>query len=150
MIKTEAVISGTVEFEGLEYDYRAVLRDPCSDARPSEVTDIDCADGSPVSDAVDFEALEELAMKNAELLDWCACEDWEEEDTGGGCFALIRTRGEGPIQRITRAGDPSIPQTMGDPIAFGEYGPNDRPLEEVRIFQGGIDEWLQHAHADQV
>lgn len=141
MRKEEITISGTIEFEGEEYDYTAVLRDRCSDARPSEVTDIDCADGSPLPDEVDFDALEELAMKNAELLDWCAREGWQEEDTGGGCTALIRAP-EGLIQRITKAGDPSMPQAMSEPVAAGLYNWNDELLGEIQIFKGGIDEWI--------
>lgn len=141
MRKQEVTISGTVEFEGQEYDYRAVLRDRDNDARPSEVTDIDCADGSPIPDEVDFEALEELAMQNAELLDWCGREGWQEEDTGGGCTALIRAP-EGLIQRITREDDPSMPQTMSEPVAFGLYNWIDELQGELRIFKGGIDEWL--------
>jgi len=143
VMRTETVrISGIIEHEGEEYDYTALLRDPCNDARPSEVTDIDCADGSPVPDAVDFEALEELAIKNAELLDWCAREGWEEEDTGGGCSAYIRAP-QGMIQRITKVDDPSMPQTVSEPIAVGRYDQNDRPLGEIKIFKVGIDEWLQ-------
>jgi hypothetical protein len=141
-MRTESVtISGTVEFEGEEYDYTAILRDPCNDARPSEVTEIDCADGSTVPDSVDFETLEELAMENAQLLDWCEREGWEEEDTGGGCSALIRTP-QGIIQRITKADDPSVPQTMSAPVAFGVYNRNDELQGEIRIFKGGIDEWI--------
>ena len=148
-MRTETVkISGTIELEGEEYDYTAILRDPCNDARPSEVTDIDCADGSPIPDEVDFDALEELAMQNALLLDWCAREGWEEEDTGGGCSALVRAP-EGLIQRITKADDPAMPQTMSEPVAYGLYNWNDELLGEIRIFQGGIDEWIQHSHSEQ-
>lgn len=142
-MRAEAVtIRGIVEFEGGEYDYTAILRDPCDDARPSEVTDIDCADGTPVPDAVDFEALEELAMENARLLDWCAREGWEEEDTGGGCSALIRAP-KGLIQRITKVNDPSMPQTMNESVTIGLYNWNDELLGETQQFSGGIDEWLQ-------
>ncbi|MBC8378492.1 MAG: hypothetical protein H8E62_04885 [Planctomycetes bacterium] len=141
-MRTKTVkISGIVEYEGEEYDYTAILRDPSNDARPSEVTDIDCADGSPVPDTVDFEALEELAMDNAQLLDWCEREGWEEEDTGGGCTALIRAP-QGFIQRITKAGDPSVPQTMTEPVAIGRYNMNDELIGEIQIFNAGIDEWL--------
>ncbi len=142
MRKQESIISGTVEFEGQEYDYRAVLRDLDNDARPSEVTDIDCADGSPMPDGIDFESLEELAMQNAELIEWCGREGWQEEDTGGGCTALIRAP-EGLIQRITKADDPSMPQTMSESVAVGLYNWNDELLGEIRVFQGGIDEWLK-------
>jgi hypothetical protein len=135
-------ISGTIEFEGEEYDYTAILRDPHNDARPSEVTDVDCADGSPIPDTIDFEQLEELAMKNAELLDWCSREGWEEEDTGGGCSALIRAP-QGLIQRITKANDPSMPQTMSEAIAVGLYNWKDELQGEIKKFNGGIDEWLQ-------
>jgi hypothetical protein len=141
-MRAESVkISGTIEFGGEEYDYTAVLRDPCN-GRPSEVTDIDCADGSPVPDEADFEALQERAMKNAELRDWCAREGWQEEDAGGGCTALIRAP-EGLIQRLTKADDTSMPQTMDEPVVFGLYNWNDELLGEVRIFNGGIDEWIQ-------
>lgn len=71
MITESVKICGTIEFEGEEYDYTAILRDPSNSFRPSEVSDIDCADGSPVPDSVDIEALEELAFANAFLLDWC-------------------------------------------------------------------------------
>jgi hypothetical protein len=148
MRKTETRISGTVEFDGQEYDYRAVLRDPDSDTRPSEVTDIDCADGTPVPDEVDFEALEDLAMQNAELVEWCEQEGWQEEDAGGGRSALIRAP-EGLIQRITREGDYSMPQTMVEPVAIGRYGKNDRLLGEIQIFKGGINEWLTDGSASE-
>lgn len=142
-VRTETVkISGTIEYEGEEYDYTAKLRDPDNDARPSEVTDIDCADGSPIPDSVDFEALEELAMQNAELLDWCAREGWQQEDTGGGCSALIRAP-KGLIQRITKVNDPSMPQTMDEPVSVGLYNWNDELLGQIRVFQGGIDEWIE-------
>ncbi len=134
-------ISGIIEYQGEEYDYSAELRDRCSEARPSEVTDIDCADGSPVPDGVDFEALEELAMANAVLLDWCEREGWEEEDTGGGCSALIRAP-QGFVWRITKANDPSVPQTMGEPIIVGLYNLKDELIGEPQTFAGGIDEWI--------
>ena len=142
-MRTETVkISGTIEHEGEEYDYTAILRDSDNEARPSEVTDIDCTDGSSVPDEVDFDALEELAMQNALLLDWCAREGWEEEDTGGGCSALIRAP-QGLIQRMTKATDPSMPQTMSEAIAVGLYNWNDELQGEIKKFDGGIDEWIQ-------
>ncbi len=142
MRKVEITINGTVEFCGREYDYRAVLRDPEHDATPSQVTDIDCSDGSPVPDEVDFETLEELAMQNAELLDWCEREGWIREDNGGGCSALIRAP-TGIIERITREGDPSAPQTMSEPVAFGRYNWIDELFGAVRIFKGGINQWIK-------
>lgn len=141
MRTVQATISGTVEFEGNEYDYTAILRDPHKDPRPSEVTDVDCADGTPVQDTVDFEKLEELAMDNALLLDWCEREGWEEEDTGGGCSAFIRAP-TGLIQRITKVNDPTAPQTMGDPIIVGLYNLKDEQVGETQTFAGGIDEWI--------
>ena len=70
-------INGLIEFEGNEYDYTAQVGVRGVDAYPDKVTDIDCADGTPVPDTVDFEKLEELAVDNALLLDWCQQEGWQ-------------------------------------------------------------------------
>jgi hypothetical protein len=135
-------ISGTIEFEGEEYDYTAILRDPCKEALPDEVTDIDCADGKPVPDSVDFEKLEELAMNNAQLLDWCRREGWQEDHSVAGRSALIRAP-EGLMQRITKEDGLSAPQTMSEPVIFGLYNWNDELLGKIRTFKGGIDEWIK-------
>jgi len=141
-MRTENVtISGTVEFEGNEYDYTAILRDPCNDACPSEVTDIDCADGSPIPVSVDFEALEELAMENASLLDWCQQEGWQVDRSVEGRTALIRAP-DGVIQRVTNIGGLAEPQTMGEPIVFGLYNWSDQLVGETQTFVGGFDEWI--------
>lgn len=138
MRKEEITISGTIEFEGEEYDYTAILRDPCNDARPSEVTDIDCADGSPVPDEVDFEALEELAMKNAELLDWCARNGWDLEDTGGYCTAFIKQEKPGLVRRATRTNDPSVPQTLYEPVIIGMYDDDDLGIGPITTLSQGM------------
>lgn len=97
----------------------------------------------PVPEGVDFEALESLAMNNAYLLDWCEREGWELEDSGGGCSALIRQDGA-LVRRITRAEDPSAPQTMREPVMVGLYDAGtDRPVNsECRTYPGGIDELI--------
>lgn len=137
-------IKGLIEFAGEEYDYRAEICDPYKDARPDRVTDIDRSDGTPVPEGVNFEALESLAMENAQLFDWCEREGWEVEDSGGGCSALIRQDGA-LVRRITRVGDPSAPQTMSEPVRVGLYGAEtDLPLTpECRVYPGGIDEMLR-------
>jgi len=136
-------IKGLIEFEGEEYDYRAEICDPYKDARPDRVTDIDRADGTPVPEGVDFEALESLAMENAQLLDWCEREGWEVEDSGGGCSALIRMDGA-LVRRITRVEDPSAPQTMREPVGVGLYNAESEVLVNpgCRVYPGGIDEML--------
>jgi hypothetical protein len=135
-------IDGLIEFKGVEYQYSAYVTDPVHDYRPDEVTDLDCADGSPVPDEVDFDALEELAIENANLVAWYRNHDWQEEDTGGGCSALYRAS-KGVVTRITRADDPSIPQTMFEPVIVGRYNRDDERLEEDRFFKNGILEWVQ-------
>jgi hypothetical protein len=76
-------IKGLIEFEGEEYDYRAEICDPYKDAWPDRITDVDRADGTPVPEDVDFDALESLALNHAQLLDWCELEGWEVVDPGG-------------------------------------------------------------------
>lgn len=94
-------------------------------------------------ESVDFDALELLAMDNAYLLDWCEREGWEVEDSGGGCSALIRQDGA-LVRRITRAGDPSAPQTLSEPVMVGLYNAEtDLPVSpECKVYLGGIDEML--------
>jgi hypothetical protein len=137
-------IKGLIEFAGEEYDYRAEICDPYKDAWPDHVTDIDRADGKPVPEGVDFEALESLAMENAQLLDWCEREGWEVEDSGGGCSALIRQDGA-LVRRITRVEDPSTPQTMGEPVRVGLYNAeSETPANPGSwVYPGGIDEMLR-------
>jgi len=69
-MRTETVtIQGLITYNGEEYDYTAILRDSYEEGRPDEVTDIDCADGTPLPDSADFEILEHLALQNAYLMD---------------------------------------------------------------------------------
>lgn len=143
-MRTETItIRETLEYEGEEYDYTAVLRDPRQDARPSEVTEIDRADGAPVPDDIDFEALKELALEHALLTEWCEQAGWEEEDSGGGCSALIKEK-DGVVWRISRDGDPRAPQTLREPVAVGTYNAeDDLPASGCcRVCPGGIDEMI--------
>ncbi len=134
-------ISGIIEFNGEEYDYKAEIGVRGKDYHPDRITDLDCADGTALPDEIDYEALEALAMENAQLLDWCEREGWELEDTGGGCSAFSRTR-NGSTQRITKADDPIVPQTMTDPIIVGLYDHSDTSTGEPRHYSGGIDGWI--------
>jgi hypothetical protein len=97
-----------------------------------------------VPEDVDFEALESLAMDNAQLLDWCERNGWEVEDSGGGCSALIRQDGA-LVRRITRVEDPSAPQTMGEPARVGLYNAESGVLGNLGcwVYPGGIDEMLK-------
>ena len=135
-------ISGLIEFDGNEYDYTAQIGVRGVDAYPDKVTDIDCADGTPVPDTVDFEKLEELAMDNALLLDWCQKEGWLVDRSVEGRAALIRAP-EGVIQRVTNIGGLAEPQTMGEPIVFGQYNWSDQLAGKTQIFAGGFDEWIE-------
>lgn len=135
-------ISGLITFEGNEYDYRAELATNYSEGRPDQITDLDPADGAPLPADIDFEALEELALENARLLDWCERNHWYEEDTGGGCTAFSRQT-QGVLLRITRNDDPSSPQTFSDPIALGRYDEVGNLIGSIMIFHGGIDQYLK-------
>ena len=66
-------IEGIIEYKGEEYDYTAVLQASERDYMPERVTDLDRADGEPMSDSEseDFETMADLALENARLLDWC-------------------------------------------------------------------------------
>lgn len=138
-------IEGIIEYMGEEYDYTAVLQASGCDYMPERVTDLDRADGQAMSETEReaFEAMADLALENARLLDWCERNGWQVEDTGGGCTALLNTEG-GKVVRLTRLNDPSMPQTFGEPILTGEYDADDRPIAgRVKTFSGGIDEMLR-------
>jgi hypothetical protein len=134
--------TGSVEYKGIEYDYTAVIYTG-DDAYtyPDQITDLDRADREPLDESL-WEEVEVFALENAHLVEWCEREGWQTEDTGGGCSALIRAP-DGIIQRLTKADDPAMPQTMSEPVAFGLYNWNDELQGEIRIFKGGIDEWIQ-------
>jgi hypothetical protein len=134
--------TGSVEYKGVEYDYTAIIYTG-DDAHtyPDQIADLDRADREPIDEDI-WEEVEAFAMENAHLVEWCEREGWEEEDTGGGCSAMIRAP-QGFIQRVTKTDDPSAPQTMSEPVAFGLYNWNDELQGEIRIFKGGIDEWIQ-------
>ena len=138
-------IEGTIEYRGEEYDYTAVLQDSERDYMPERVTDLDRADGEPMSDkeSDEFETMADLALENARLLDWCERNGWEIEDTGGGCSALLKKNGAGTCCRVTRANDPSLPQTFTEPVMAGTYDANDRLMGKPAVFAGGIDEMLR-------
>ncbi len=134
-------VNGTIEFEGGEYDYRAELVTNDSEGWPDHIIDLDCADGTALPDDVDFEALEALALENARLLVG-ERNQWFVEDTGGGCNAFTRTTKRGCL-RITRYDDPTCPQTFAEPIALGSYDADGNAIGCVKIFQGGIDQYLK-------
>ena len=137
-------IEGIIEYRGEEYDYTAVLQDSERDYMPERVTDLDRADGESMSDgeSEEFEAIADLALENARLLDWCERNGWEIEDTGGGCSAMFRPDGNGAI-RVTRLNDPVMPQTFCDPIMVGHYDKGDRLTGQATTFPGGVDEMLR-------
>ena len=138
-------IEGIIEYKGEEYDYTAVLQASERDYMPERVTDLDRADGEPMSDveSENFEEMADLALENARLLDWCEHNGWVIEDTGGGCSALLRKTGAKMFCRVTRANDPSLPQTFTDPIMAGTYDADDRLMGKPAVFAGGIDEMLR-------
>ena len=133
------IISGTVEFQGDEYDYRAELNNPGTDSWPDRVLDLDCSDGTALPDGVDWEAIEELALQNAWLLDWCERNGWELEDSGGGCSALVKSRGD-KTMRVTRKGEPIAPQTMSEAVEAGVYDREGRLIGSLASYDGGIAE----------
>lgn len=137
-------IEGIIEYRGEEYGYTAVLQNSERDYMPERVTDLDRADGLSMSDreSEEFEAMADLALENAHLLDWCERNGWEIEDTGGGCNAMYRADGKGAV-RVTRLNDPSMPQTFRDPIMVGHYDRADRLTGQATTFPGGIDEMLR-------
>lgn len=138
-------IAGTIEYKGEEYDYTAVLQASERDYMPEKVTDLDRADGEPMADAEseEFEEMADLALENARLLDWCERNGWEIEDTGGGCTALLKQTGAGTYYRVTRADNPSMPQTFTDPVMAGTYNADGYLAGTPAIFAGGIDEMLR-------
>lgn len=139
-------IEGIIEFKGEEYDYTAVLQTTERDYMPERVTDLDRADGQPMSDeeSAEFEEMADLVLENARLLDWCEHNGWKIEDTGGGCSALLKEISAGMFCRVTRANDPSLPQNFTEPILAGTYDADDRlTAGKVMTFHGGIDEMLR-------
>lgn len=138
-------VEGVIEYKGEEYDYTAVLQASKRDYMPERVTDLDRADGESMSDAEseEFEAMVDLALENARLLDWCERTGWEIEDTGGGCSAMLKQTGVGTCCRVTRVNDPSMPQTFTDPVMAGIYDADGHLVGKPVIFAGGVDEMLR-------
>lgn len=134
-------VCGIIEFNGEEYEYKAEIGERGKDYHPDRIADLDCADGSSLPDDIDYDALEELAIQNAGLLDWCERNGFEEVDTGGGCTAFSRTV-DGVTILITRADDPSVPQTCTDPVNVGRYDQGGELIGQVAKYDGGIDELI--------
>ena len=133
--------TGSFEYKGAEYDYTAVIYSgDDSYTYPDQITDLDRTDGESLEEGI-WEDVEFAALQNAYLVEWREQDGWEEEDTGGGCSALIRAP-QGFVWRITKANDPSVPQTMGEPIIVGLYNLKDELIGETQTFAGGIDEWI--------
>lgn len=134
--------NGSFEHNGIDYDYRAVTYTG-DDAYtyPDQITDLDRADGEAIDDDIQ-EDVEFVALQNAYLVEWCEKEGWQEEDTGGGCSALIKYDGRNNATRITRENDPSAPQTMDESVVIGRYDHNDQLIGEILVLKGGINEWL--------
>lgn len=65
-------VEGTVEYKGVEYDYRAEIYDPYTESRPDRIADLDRSDGLKTG-KIDLEAIEELVWKDI----------WGETDSGG-------------------------------------------------------------------
>lgn len=132
-------IDGEFAFKGKQYKYTADCEERGKDWFPGRIAELDRADGETL-DGVDYEAVEEAAMAHAWLVNWCEDRGWEIEDSGGGCSALIRER-EGKVIRITKADDPTAPQSMDEPVKLGVYAADDdaQAIEEA-CFAGGISE----------
>jgi hypothetical protein len=46
---------------------------------------------------------------------------WEHEETGGGCTAWTKGDDGSWYWMITRADDPSAPESMDEPVTVGQY-----------------------------
>ena len=81
---------GTVEYQGVEYDYTAVI---CTgdDAHtyPDQITDLDRTDREPLDEEI-WEEVEAFAMENAHLVEWCEREGWRAYSDAAGWSGLIR------------------------------------------------------------
>ena len=138
-------VKGLIVFNDVEYEYSAQISDKDDDHLPEKVLDLDRADGEPMSDeeSENFEDITDLALENANLLDWCERNGWQVEDTGGGCSAFIKQSGSKKLRRITKADDPSAPQTFKDPIAVGQYDAKDHLIDgSLKTYPGGVDELI--------
>lgn len=41
-----------------------------------------------------------------------------------------------------KANDPSAPQILSEPVAIGAYDSNDQLIGAVKIFKGGVNDWI--------
>lgn len=134
-------ISGSIEYKEVEYDYTAVIyTGDEAHTYPDQITDLDRADGEPLNDEV-WEAIEMIALANAQLVEWCEKEGWREEHIGTGHYMLSRTE-KGITTRIVGAREPVLPQSMGEPVVVSKYNSADELLGKSQIFKGGINEWI--------
>lgn len=134
--------SGTFEFRGIEYDYIAEIY-TADDAYiyPDRISDLDRSDGESLDEDI-WEDVEFRALQNAYLLEWCEKNSWEEVDFGGGCSALVKSEVGSVVTRITKVNDSCAPQTMGEPICIARYNADDKLIDNLQQFKGGINEWI--------
>ncbi len=132
-------ICGSIVFGGEEYEYTARCEMRGSDWYPDRITALDRADGQTL-EVEDYDALEDFAMSNAWLLDWCDANGWEityDDDKS----RLTKTFPTGISRCITTVNNDSAPQTMTEPVSVSSKTVNGPSLESFS-FPGGIDEML--------
>ena len=132
-------VEGIIEFNENEYSYTAHL-----DCYPETVEDLDRADGDGMTEEEleNYEAIEEKALENARLLDWAERNGWSVEDSGGGCSAFVKSGKNNCVWRITKANDPSAPETFQDPVNIVKYNAKGLSVGS-KIVNGGIAEYLK-------
>jgi hypothetical protein len=139
--KMKKQFSATFEFQGIEYDYTAVI---CTgdDAYiyPDQITDLDRSDKRLLDEGI-REDVEFAALQHAYLYDWCDQNGWVEEDIGNGNFMLSRKE-NGVTTRIVGAIEPVLPKSMGEPVVISKYDQNDRMVGKAVVLKGGINEWI--------
>ncbi len=144
-----------------DYKYEVGL----NEGGDGEVIKITTVRGASVPDAVDIKTLEELALGNASLLDWCEREGWVISCPGTSEGSITRRKNK-CLQRIYKGiglmtGAPQMmtelrnrathrrvetvagaPQTMTEPVRICWFDGNSCMIGETLAFQGGITEWL--------
>ncbi len=124
-------------FDWKDYDYEVQLDEKGS----GQVIELTGKRGAVVPETVDVRALEEMAIGNALLRDWCEREGWTISRPRDWGDSIWRRKNK-CVQRISGATLQNAPQTMTEPVEICWFDGGSNVVGELLHFKGGINEWL--------
>jgi hypothetical protein len=133
----KGVITPGSKFNWKDYKYEVQLNEDGS----NQVIKITTTRGTAVPDTIDIKTLEDLALANAALLDWCEREGWNIGRSGAAKASITKKMGK-KRHRIFKPMGAGAPQTMTEPVHIGLFDRDSNSIGKILFFEGGINEWL--------